>query len=37
VEALSKHCACMAEWYSYGGVLQTLLAFLAYILMNLSR
>lgn len=37
VEVVTKHCSCMVEWYSYGGIIQTLLAFLAYLLMNVSR
>lgn len=37
VEVVTKHCSCMVEWYSYGGVIQTLLACLAYLLMNVSR
>jgi hypothetical protein len=35
--ALSKHCSCMAEWYLNGAVIQTLVAVLAYLLMNVSR
>jgi hypothetical protein len=37
VSGLTKHCACMAEWYFNGVFLQSLLSLLAYLLTNLSR
>lgn len=37
VSGLSKHCACMAEWYFNGVFLQSLLSLLAFLLTNLSR
>ena len=33
----TKHCSCMLEWYANGALLQTLLALVTFVLVQISR